>query len=235
MVKKMKKTKITLKEFEKKFIEIDRKGFIPSKRRGPTGIGHLLESLLGITEDNIALPDLKNAELKAHRIGSNSMITLFTFNRKAWKTNPLQAIKKYGTPDRNNRLGLYFTMSLTPNSQGLFLHTDEHQISVRHISGEIIAEWRLEDLKQQFQKKIPAMILVSAFSEERGGIEWFHYARARLLTGTSEETLLNQIRAGNILVDLRLHDKGKSARNHGTGFRAYEDKLPCLFNNVQDI
>jgi hypothetical protein len=231
----MKKTRLTLEEFGKKFIEIDRKGFIQSTRRGPTGIGHLLESLLGISEDNIALPDLQNAELKAHRIGSNSMITLFTFNRKAWKIDPLRAIKKYGTRDKNDRLGLYFTMSLAPNSQGLFLYTDKINISVRHISGEIIAEWKLEDLKQQFQNKIPAMILVSAFSEERDGVEWFHFARARLLTGVSAEALLNQIRAGNILVDLRLHDKGTSARNHGTGFRAYEDKLTYLFTNVQDI
>lgn len=231
----MKKTKMTLEQFTRAFQKIKDRGFIQAKRRGPTGIGHLLETLLGITEDNIALPDLHSAELKAHRIGSSSMITLFTFNRKAWRMDPLQAIRKYGTKDKNGRLGLYFTMSLTPNSQGLFLHTDETAISVRHISGEVIAEWQLKDLQQQFLKKFPAMLLVSAFSEERDGVEWFHFNRARLLTGTSAETLLNQIRSGNIMVDLRLHDKGTSARNHGTGFRAYEDKLPSLFNNVKDL
>jgi len=231
----MAKTKLTLEKFQVAFRRIKQQGFIQSKRRGPTGVGHLLETLLGITEDNIALPDLHMAELKAHRIGSSNMITLFTFNRKAWKMKPLEAIRKYGTPDVNGRLGLYFTMSLTPNSHGLFLHTDDHSISVRHISGQIIAEWQLDDLKAQFVKKLPALLLVSAFSEERAGVEWFHFSRARLLTGTSEETILNQIRSGNILVDLRLHDKGTSARNHGTGFRAYEEKLPLLFNNVKDL
>lgn len=229
------KRKLTLKKFQRTFKKIRESGFIRTKRKGPTGIGHLLETLLGITEDNIALPDLHDAELKAHRINSNSMITLFTFNRKAWKMNPLTAIRKYGTRDRSRRLGLYFTMSLTPNSHGLFLHTDKNAISVRHISGEVIAEWHLGDLKSQFLKKFPAMILVSAFSEERGGVEWFHFSRARLLTGTSEETMLNQIRSGNILVDLRLHAKGTHARNHGTGFRAYEDKLPLLFKSVRDL
>ena len=228
-------SKMTLKEFTKIFSKIKEQGFVRSKRRGPTGVGHTLQELLGIKEDNIALPDLQNAELKAHRIGANSMITLFTFNRKAWKMKPLDAIRKYGTPDINGRLGLYFTMSLTPNSQGLFLHTDSQAISVRHISGELIAQWQLEDLKQQFVRKFPGMILVSAFCEERAGVEWFHYTRARLLTGTSAETLLHQIQSGNIMVDLRLHDKGTRARNHGTGFRAFEDKLPLLFNNVRDL
>ncbi len=229
------KQKISLEEFKHVFTEIKQSGFIKTKRRGPTGVGHTLQELLNLEEDNIALPDFHDAELKAHRIGSSSMITLFTFNRKAWKMKPLTAIKKYGTPDKNGRLGLYFTMSLTPNSHGLFLHTDPKAISVRHISGAIIAEWQLDDLQNQFNKKFPAMVLVSAFCEERAGVEWFHYCRARLLTGTSTDTLLNQIRSGNVLVDLRLHDKGTSARNHGTGFRAYEDKLPLLFNDIKDL
>ena len=182
------KQKMMLREFKRKFEEVKKKGWIKSLRRGPTGVGHTLQELLGIAEDNIALPDLHSAELKAHRVGTNNMITLFTFNRKAWKMKPLDAIRKYGTPDKNGRLGLYFTMSLKPNSQGLFLDTDTESISVRHKSGEIIAVWKLDNLKDQFIKKIPAMILVSAATEERADIEWFQYTRARLLTGTSPDT-----------------------------------------------
>lgn len=84
-------------------------------------------------------------------------------------------------------------------------------------------------------KKIPALILVSAFSEMRGDHEWFKFDRARLLAGTSADIIRSQILAGNILVDLRLHDKITSARNHGTGFRALEEKLPLLFQTVRDL
>ena len=227
--------KMTVDQFKEAFLRVKNKGFVRTARGGPTGIGHTLQELLGLKEDNLALPDISFAELKAHRIGSSSMITLFTFNRKAWKMKPLEAIRKYGTRDKNDRLGLYFTMTRTPNSTGLFLHTDKTAVSVRHISGKIIAEWNLEELAQQFIKKIPAMILVGAFSEMRDGREWFHYTRARILSGTSKETLLNQIMSDNVVVDLRLHDKGTSARNHGTGFRAHDDKLPLLFNQVKDI
>src|SRR3972149_196543 len=147
----MKKTKLTLDEFERSFRAIKQRGFIRSERRGPTGIGHLLETLLGITEDNIALPDLHTAELKAHRINSTSLITLFTFNRKVWKMKPLEAIRKYGTPDQDGRMGLYFTMSRTPNSTGLFLYIEAETISVRHKpSDELIAEWQLATLAERF-------------------------------------------------------------------------------------
>ncbi len=226
---------MTLSEFSKAFAKIKKAGWVQSKRKGPTGIGQTLEQLLGLGENNIALPDLGKVELKAHRIGSSSMISLFTFNRKVWKMKPLDAVKKYGTPDANGRLGLYFTMSRTPNSMGLFLHIEANNISVRHISGEIIAEWQLAKLTERFMQKLPGLILVSAFSEMRGDIEWFKFDRAQLLTKTSPEIINNQILAGSILVDLRLHDQITSARNHGTGFRAREDKLLFLFKNVRDL
>lgn len=145
----------TLEQFQQRFNEIKKQNWIQSIRRGPTGIGQTLEQVLGLTENNIALPDLHEIELKTHRIGSSAMITLFTFNRKAWKMKPLEAIRKYGTKDINGRIGLYFTMSPTPNSTGLFLFNEEHSISVRHISGELIAEWQLNALAEQFCKKIP--------------------------------------------------------------------------------
>ncbi len=226
---------MTLEEFKEAFARLREEGWVPSARRGPTGIGHTLEQYLGLEENNITMPDLGNIELKAHRIGSSSMITLFTFNRKAWRMKPLDAVRKYGTPDQNGRLGLYFTMSRTPNSMGLFLYVEAEAVSVRHVSGEVIAEWQLEALAQRFMRKIPALILVSAFSEIRGDTEWFKYERAQLLTGTSPTILRTQILAGNVLVDLRLHDAQTRVRNHGTGFRTYEDKLPLLFENLSEL
>ncbi len=148
---------------------------------------------------------------------------------------PLEAVKKYGSLDKDGRQGLYYTMSLKPNSAGLFLDVQKLEISVRHISGNIIATWQLKTLADRFMQKMPALLFVSAFTEERDGLEYFHFYRAQLMKGTSPELLADQFRAENILVDLRLHDKGTRARNHGTGFRAYEDKLPSLFQNITDL
>jgi len=195
---------MNLEEFKQKFNELKVKGFVPSTRRGPTGIGHTLETYLGIDENNIALPDIEEVEIKAHRGSVNNMITLFTFNRKAWKIPPLEAIKKYGSFDKNARQGLYYTMSLKPNSAGLFLYVTNDDVSVRHISGEVVAVWNIRILANRFIQKIPAMLFVSAFMEERDGREYFYFYRAQLMKGTSAELLSNQFRAENILVDLRL-------------------------------
>lgn len=161
-------------------------------------------------------------------------MTLFTFNNKAWKMPPLDAVKKYGSLDKDGRKGLYYTMSLKPNSAGLFLTVDDIEITVRHISGEIIAVWQLKDLAQRFMQKIPALVFVQAENEERDGVEYFHFSRARLMKGTKPSLLETQFLEEKILVDLRLHDKGTMAGNHGTGFRTYENNLPSLFLDVKD-
>lgn len=231
----MPKNKMTLNEFIQAFNQLKAKQWVKSERKGATGVGYTLEKLIGLPENNIAAPDLGNIELKAHRANSSSLITLFTFNRKVWKMKPLEAVKKYGILDPNGRLGLYFTLSRTPNSAGLFLHVENETLSVQHVSGELIAEWQLQTLADRFIEKIPALILVSVFSETRGDDEWLKFDRAQLLTKTSTEIIKKQILMGNILVDLRLHAKTTSARNHGTGFRVHEDKLPSLFQEIKDL
>ncbi len=126
-------------------------------------------------------------------------------------------------------------MSLTPNSAGLFLTVNEKEISVQHTSGEVIATWQLTNLAERFTKKFPALLFISAHTEERAGREYFHYYRAQLMMGTSPELLSDLFRTGILFVDLRLHDKKTRARNHGTGFRTYEDKFPLLFKQIRDI
>lgn len=222
-------------EFRQRFAEIREHGFYRSVRRGPTGVGHTLEQVLGLTENNIAIPDFGDVELKAHRDGVTNLITLFTFNRKAWVMHPLSAIRTYGTPDPSGRLGLYFTMSQVPNSAGLFLVVTDDVVSVQHTSGQTVARWLTRDLGAQFRAKMPALVLVTARTEMRGEVEYFNYYRARLLSGTSATLIADQIRRGSILIDLRLHDAVTHARNHGTGFRAYERMLDQLFTKSETL
>lgn len=222
-------------EFKQKFQKLKSQGFVKSLRKGPTGIGLTFETLMGIGKNNLALPDIDGIEIKAHREHSKSMITLFTFNKKAWQINPLEAIRKYGSYDGNGRLGMYYTLSLTPNSAGLFLTVDKEKISAQHTSGEIIATWQLSALEERFLQKIPALLLISAHTEIRAGVEYFHFYRGQLMRDTTKELLSELFKAGNLLVDLRLHDKTTMARNHGTGFRTFEDKLPSLFKKIEDI
>ena len=138
-------------------------------------------------ENNIAVPDLSFAELKSHRENHTGLVTLFTFNRKAWKVEPLLAIEKYGSYDKNNRKGMYYTITRKPNSAGLFLTCNDDTIQVQHTSGEVILQWTMDSVADKFSQKMKNVILVSAKVELREGREYFYYYRARLLKGNMDK------------------------------------------------
>jgi len=227
---------LTIKQIQSKLSAIKKMGYVKTLRKGPTGIGFTLETLLEIEENNISSPDLGEIELKAQRESHTGMTTLFTFNNKAWKMKPLDAIRKYGSKDKDGRLGMYYTMGMTPNSAGLFLYVNDEIISVRNVDGNTVAEWQLSEIEKRFEAKVKNVLLVKAKVEERDGVEYFQFDRARLLShGTTKAILKNQFENGQLLVDLRLHDKGTMARNHGTGFRVYENNLDDLYEKVEEI
>ena len=216
--------------------DIKKKGYVKTRRQGPTGIGKTLETLLGIEENNISAPDLGRIELKAHRENHTGLITLFTFNKNVWKMKQLDAIRKYGSEDREGRLGLYYTMGLKPNSAGLFLSVEDTSISVRHTDGNVIAIWELEEIEKRFEDKVENVLLVKASVEERDGVEYFYFNRARLLSGGVTQSILkNQFENEQLLLDLRLHDAGTKARNHGTGFRINEGDLENFYQKVEEV
>jgi hypothetical protein len=57
------------------------------------------------------------------------------------------AIQRYGSKDRNGRLGMYYTMGVVRyNSSSLFLYIANDFIEVGHTDGVTIAQWKLDDI-----------------------------------------------------------------------------------------
>ena len=149
-------------ELQEKLSALKQRGYVASLRKGNTGIGYTLETLLGVEENNLQLPDLGAIELKAQRSGTASRITLFTFNRGAWKISQAEVIEKYGYWDTNGRLSLYSTTNSRPNSQGLYTKIEDEHVRLYHVDGTLIAQWFGEGLAGTFGEKMPALVAVYA-------------------------------------------------------------------------
>ena len=79
--------------------EISAMGFVPNARRGNAGgIGNTLEDLLGIKENNLPIPNAVEWELKAQRLNSTSLTTLFHIepSPQAIRFVPQVLLPKYG-------------------------------------------------------------------------------------------------------------------------------------------
>ncbi|HBH46020.1 MAG TPA: nciI, partial [Candidatus Jacksonbacteria bacterium] len=82
-----------------KLKEISATGFIQNTRKGNHGgIGNALETLLGIKENNLPIPNASEWELKAQRLNSTSLTTLFHIepSPRAIRFVPQVLLPKYG-------------------------------------------------------------------------------------------------------------------------------------------
>ncbi len=230
-----------LKELIKRLEKLRNKVFIETSRRGPTGIGHLLEKELGLIETNIAIPDIGGrVELKATRRNVNSLITLFTFNRAVWMIKQKDLILKYGYKDENDRQALYSTVSnKTPNAQGFFitLDTNKNLIILRNKDSDFhYAEWSTYVLAGKFMTKMDRIIMVIADNKEIDRGEHFHFNEATLLEHPTPEKFLEAFERTEMFLDLRMHLKESGAvRNHGTAFRMTEKNLISLYSKQKKL
>ena len=221
-----------LSEFKIKYSEIKSRGFIKSRRKGNTGVGHTLEQELGLTENCISGPDLDGNELKAARKGAGGKQTLFT-KEGEWIISQKDYIETYGFPHttREGELSGQSTVTKTVNNRGLYINTTDNYCAVMH-SDLIIVKWNWNALIDQFANKFPACVKVFADVEIRDGIEYFHYNEAYLYTGTDKNLFQKAIESDQIAIDIRMRTQktiGKGIRNRGTGFRINHSNMDVLF------
>ncbi len=224
-----------------KLKEIESKGFVRSLRKGSTGIGYTFETMFGVEENNIPIPDIGGrVEIKTVRKDSQSLITLFTFNSGVWRIDQGELIKKYGYIDKKGRQALKNTLFCGKTiSQGLSIRVDEGKNVVDLIdvgSGEVLATWDVYVIVGKFMSKLSRLLMVIADRKIENQREYFHYNEAYLLTDPSPRNFLKAFKNSLIGIDLRMHLKESgTVRNRGTAFRIRERDLVELYDHKRRL
>jgi len=231
---------MTLTEINKILKKLNEKGFVSSLRKGPTGIGHLIETEFGLSETNVAVKDIGGrVEIKATRRDANSLITLFTFNRGVWRIKLIDLINNYGYIDEKGRMSLYNTVYFgLVNSHGFYLTIDRPKslIILNNEKQENIAEWSIFSVTGKFMYKLDRILLILADSKTVGDRELFHFNEAYLLEEPTPNNFLKAFEDRKVMIDLRMHIKESGGvRNHGTGFRMAEKDLVDLYNKKRRL
>lgn len=231
---------MTLKELSVKLSDIMNLGYVKTQRSGSTGVGYTFESLMGLSESNIPIPDLGGiVELKTSRKDSSSLVTLFTFNKGAWKVKQKEVIEKFGYRNGKHRFALKSTVFYgRRNSLGFLIDIDSQNNFIRlgHQSNQLIAEWDLFEIVGKFSSKMRRLLLVLASRRGSATSEEFFYDEVYLLTDPDVRHFLQGFRDGLIGIDLRMHLKPNgSVRNRGTGFRMREADLKVLYKTRKQL
>ena len=226
-----------LKEVQNKLQEIKNKGFVESLRQGSTGVGYTFEILFGVEENNIPIPDIGGrVEIKTIRKDSQSLITLFTFNKGVWHMRQKELIQKYGYINNKGRLALKNTVFYNkPIPQGLRLKVDENKNRIYLIdvtTKKAVATWDIFAIVGIFMTKLSRLLIILADRKVIKGKEYFHYNEAYLLTNPSSRSFIKAFKKSLIGIDLRMHLKESGAvRNRGTAFRIKEKNLIELYED----
>lgn len=217
---------ITLRELKKRLKNLRDRGFIKSLRIHNTGIGHTLEQLLGLPENNIALPDLGRLELKSQRAESSSLITLFT--KRPDDALNAKLLDRLGYPRKSNGLRvLHQTITAGhKNRQGFELFNKRNRLVILK-NKKYVFSYNKGKLKRIFDRKIGkgVVLVLSASKKTTGAREIFHYQEAYLVKGGDFEKFLD-----NLYYDIRIgrYPDGRP-HDHGSAFRIKKSSLKKIF------
>lgn len=234
-----------LEELLEEMVSLHREGFIPTLRAGDTGVGHLLETRLGIEANSRQAPDYKNViELKSTRSSKPRGHTLFA-NVPDWTESPLRSSNEildvfgYERDKRSGGRELALNCSVETirrNSQGLRLEIREDQGFLLEISENpvypVVAKWSLEKLEAKLASKHKNTLWVKATSQSRHGQEFIRFDGAHFRSQPVIPQFVPLIESGAIYMDhliSRPINKTEGAREAGPLFKIRPQSFDLLF------
>lgn len=229
-------------ELLEKLRTISSQGYIRTLRRGDTGVGFTLETLLGIQANSSKNPDYKGIELKSARSRGRKGDRTTIFSRVPdWESSRLKSSKEilqargYFSSEKN-RHQLHHTISCSKkNSLGLILTIDNEWLYQKFIDleGEIRTDvlWRISVLNNAFLKKHNQTFWVYADTVGKGGSEEFFFSQAKYTKGPDESRLAMLLETGDITVDYSIRETATgAAKDRGYAFKIAQGNLELLFD-----
>lgn len=232
-----------IKFIKSRLPEIEAMGFIPTMRKGNTGVGYTFEELFGVEENNSDGADLNGVvEFKTSRKGGNSRTTGFC-QSLLWNYRIRDIIKKYGWRDEEKPERINFYPSLRVN------HKTPGGLSMRIIGGRTptlsvidasrneLASIPLSVITYRFKQKLNKLLLVYADSKRLDGTEYFHYNEGYLCQEPSVQQIIKLLRDGKLVVEPRCYIDTTTGRlrDRGVAFRLSGPYLKELYSNVNKI
>lgn len=238
-------------------------GAIKSHRPGNDGgVGNTLEDLFGIKENNIPLADIGPVELKSHREGSTSLLTLFHYDplpRIGGQSFVQEIVRKYGWPHKSLKNENSFRLTLNGERfvdrgfnvvvdrarRVVLIHFDFTKTGPRHSEwlksverrvglGEMqpAPYWTFSGLEERAASKIGQKVLYVTAKATKQGKDEYLQYSKALLL---EDFNLNGF------VDLvqsgtiYIDFDARTGHNHGTKFRIRLENLPKMYGKKQAL
>src|SRR3989339_1157562 len=256
----------TKDELIKKFKELAEMGWVPNGRFGNQGgIGNTLEDFLGITENNLPIPNAAEWELKTQRANTSSLTTLFHTepSPRAVGFVPKVLLPKYGWSHQKagkkypkNEMSFRQTIhGKSPSDRGFMVKIDglEKKILISFDPNKVDKKhkkWlKTVEKKVGLRELDPQPYWGFDDLEHKAGTKLLNcfYVQADVKIERKKEyyhyTKVTMLQKFNFEGFLKALEEGKilvdfdarTGHNHGTKFRMRQDYLPMLYEKVTVI
>ena len=247
---------VSREEMMERFGQLVKMGWISSKRPiNHGGIGNTIDDLLGFPENNLPIADSAQWELKTHRLGSSSLVTLLHVEPqpRSERIIPRLLLPYYGWPDQHRENESSFRQTLNAlqfTDRGFTIVQDHESRTVRvafdasrvgdnHLDWLLTVEqriglgqldpqpyWDIQDLALKVSTKMLNSFYVEAETAKSKGEEYFRVHSVLMLQGFDTGGFIGAIDDGGIYVDF----DARTHHNHGTKFRIRDNFLPTLYS-----
>jgi len=246
--------------------QIAEMGWIPNARKGNQGgIGNTLEDLLGIKENNLPIPNASEWELKAQRLNSSSLTTLFHSepSPRAVRFVPQILLPKYGwahqedgkkypkgemsfrqTIHGQSRSDRGFMVAIDRKERKILISFEAKSVDARHKDWLDSVRMRvgLAELNPQpywgfddLEHKAGTKLLNTFYVQAEVKIE-----RKKEFYKYAKVMMLQKFSFDGFLRALEeakilVDFDARTGHNHGTKFRMRQDSLPSLYEKTTVI
>lgn len=253
-------------ELIKRFKEIAAMGWVPNARHGNHGgIGNTLEDLLGIEENNLPIPNAAEWELKAQRLNSTSLTTMFHIepSPRAIRFVPQVLLPMYGWVHQEDgkkypRGELSFRQTIHANVRSdrgfkVVIDRAERKILISFDSGSVDIRHKLwlESVKKRIGlgELDPQPYWGFDDLEHKAGTKLLNtfYVQAEVKKEDGKEfyhyTKVMMLQRFSFDGFLKAMEEGlilvdfdaRTGHNHGTKFRMRQNGLPLLYEKAATI
>jgi MvaI/BcnI restriction endonuclease family len=224
-----------------KLSELANRGPIPAVGHGSTAIGMTLLHALGVqysSTDKFKYAGIVVSARRDQPLLAPTRVNLFA-RVPDWEISAVKSsreiVERYGYDDGPAGKKLYCTVRAgRRNSQGLSLRLDHQrgvleEVSTNSSGQDVVARWRLIDLRKRLLETHPATMWVSAKVLSRDGVEYFHYRNASYCGPPLDADLASLIEAGTVTVDHLITSGPSGTKEKGPLFKILPENFALLF------
>ena len=240
----------TIKQLQKEFERISKKGYIKGIYNNSASIGRTFENELNLPRNTMEIPDYNGIEIKTRRTYSKSYITLFSAVPDGERPLEIERLKNaYGYPYKRDKRykALYadvygnektfggvkyqYKLDVDRREQKVYLCVYDRYDNL--IEREVY--WSFMYLESKIMLKLQTLAIVNAWPKKVDGWNYFRYHKIDFYLLKDFETFLKLIESGIIKITLKVDihlDENHYGQtyDHGCGFAIKEENITKLYS-----